>query len=160
MRVTNGSGILGKSSFLRVVASLRADQEAFVAENAVDVGYRALENVEESAGVEVRLLEVEVELGTEGLRLGGEVCDSFGLQSVGDLVVQLDFRLEDVCGGPHLGQGQACTMVKYQQSCFSRVEDDQGVEAMGRLRVGDETEQIEISTRWGIGIFRFNLSQW
>lgn len=41
-----------------------------MAEDTVDVGNRALENVEESAGVEVRLLEVEVELGTEGLRLG------------------------------------------------------------------------------------------
>lgn len=111
-----------------------------MAEDTVDVGNRALENVEESAGVEVRLLEVEIELGTEGLRLGGEVCDSFGFQSVGDLVVQLDFRLEDVCSGPHLGQRQACTMVKYQQSYISRGEDDLGVEAMGRLRVSDETE--------------------
>jgi hypothetical protein len=34
-----------------------------------------------------------------------------------------------------------------------------GVEAIGRLRIGDELEQIKISTRWRIGIFRFDLSR-
>ena len=159
LRVTNGSGVLRDSSFLRVVASLRTNQEAFMAEDAVNVGYGALEDVEESAGVEVRLLEVEVELGTEGLRLGNEICDGFRLHSIGDLIVQLNLCLKDVGGGPHLGQGQACTTVNNQQSCISRGENDQGVEAIGRLRIGDELEQIKISTRWRIGIFRFDLSR-
>ena len=113
LRITNGSSVLGNGSFLRVIAGFGTNQKPFVAQNGVNVGYRALKNVEEGPGVEVWLLEVEVDLSSESLGLGYKVRNSFGLQSIGNLVIQLDFRLEDVGSGPRLGEGQACSAIEY-----------------------------------------------
>lgn len=65
--VADSSGIVGDGSLLDIVATLSTDEETLVAENSIEVGRWALEQVEESAGVEVWLLEEEVDLGTLGL---------------------------------------------------------------------------------------------
>lgn len=104
--VANGSGVLGDGSLLDVVATLSTNDEALVAENSVEVGGGAAEEVEESTSVQVGLLEVEVELGTLGL-LGGEVLgEDLSLETLGDVVVELELGVEGVGGGPSLGEGE------------------------------------------------------
>ena len=104
--VANGSGVLSDGSLLDVVATLSTDDEALVAENSVEVGGGAAEEVEESTSVQVGLLEVEVELGTLGL-LGGEVLgEDLSLETLGDVVVELELGVEGVGGGPSLGEGE------------------------------------------------------
>lgn len=104
--VADGSGVLGNGSLLDVVATLSTDNKTLVAEDSVEVGSGAAEEVEESTGMQVGLLEVEVELGTLGL-LGGEVLgEDLSLETLGDVVVELELGVEGISGGPSLGEGE------------------------------------------------------
>ncbi len=112
-RVTDGSGVLGDGSLVDVVATLSTDQEALVAEDGVEVGSGAVQKVEEGTGVQVGLLEVQVELGSLGL-LGGLVLgEDLSLEALGDVVVQLELGVEGVGGGPSLSQGKAWAGTKH-----------------------------------------------
>jgi hypothetical protein len=104
--VTNGSGVLGDGSLLDIVSTLSTDEETLVAKDDVKVGGRALQEVEESTGVEVGLLEVEVELGTLGLRGGQVLGEDLSLKALGDVVVELKLGVESVGSGPGLGEGE------------------------------------------------------
>lgn len=105
--VADGSGVLGDGGLVDIVATLSTDEEALVAEDSVEVGGGAVQEVEEGAGVQVGLLEVEVELGTLGL-LGGLVLgQDLSLEALGDVVVQLKLGVQSVGGGPSLGEGEA-----------------------------------------------------
>lgn len=89
-----------------------------MADDGVDVGGRTLEEVEESAAVEVALLEGEVELGAllgGGLLAGGgqEGEDTLSLQALGEAVGKLDLGVKGGSGVPCLGEGQACAMVEH-----------------------------------------------
>ena len=109
--VADGSSVLGDGGLLDVVATLRTDQEAFVAEDGVEVGRRTVQEVEEGAGVQVGLLEVQVKLGALGL-LGGLVLgEDLRLEALGDVLVELEFGVEGVGGGPGLGEGETGRLV-------------------------------------------------
>lgn len=111
--VANGSGVLGDGGLLDVVATLSTDKETLVAENSVEVGGRAVEEVEEGTSVQVGLLEVEVQAGTLGL-LGGEVLgEDLSLQTLGNVVVELELGVEGVGGSPSLGEGETCPGTKH-----------------------------------------------
>jgi hypothetical protein len=57
--------------------------------------------------VHIGLLEVEVELSTLGL-LGREVLgQDLSLETLGNVVVELELGVEGVGGGPCLGEGEA-----------------------------------------------------
>ena len=104
--VTDSSGVLGDGGLLDVVSTLSTDEEALVAENSVEVGGGAVQEVEEGTGVQVRLLEEEVELGTLGLLSGLVLGEDLGLETFGDVVVELELGVEGVGGGPSLGEGE------------------------------------------------------
>lgn len=111
--VADSSGVLGDSGLVDIVATLSTDEEALVAENSVEVSGGAVQQVEEGAGVHVGLLEVQVQLGALGL-LGGQVLrQDLSLEALGNVVVQLQLGVESVGGGPRLGEGEACSRVKY-----------------------------------------------
>lgn len=97
----------GDAGLLDVVASSGTGQEALVADNGVDVGGGALEQVGEGAEVELGLLEVQVELGALLLRLGQEGEGTLQLEALGDVVGSLNLGLEGVQGVPRLGDGEA-----------------------------------------------------
>lgn len=105
--VANGRGVLGDGGLLDVVATLSTDEETLMAQDSVEVGGGAVEQVEESTGVQVGLLEVQVELGALGL-LGGLVLgQDLSLQALGDVVVQLELGVEGVGSSPSLGESEA-----------------------------------------------------
>jgi hypothetical protein len=106
--VADSSGVLGDGSLLHIVATLSTDEEALVAENDVQVGSGALEEVEEGTGVQVGLLEVKVELGTLGLGGGQVLGEDLSLEALGDVVVQFELGVEGVGSGPGLGKGKTC----------------------------------------------------
>ena len=66
LRISRGEGVFRDGGFSDVVASLGADQEAFVAERDVEGGGGAFEQVGEQPGVDVGLLVEEVELAAVG----------------------------------------------------------------------------------------------
>lgn len=109
--VTNGSRVLGDGSLLDIVTTLSTDEETLMAENDVKVGGRALQEVEESTGVKVGLLEVEVELGTFGLRGGQVLGEDLSLEALGDVVVELELGVESIGSSPGLGEGEACSLL-------------------------------------------------
>jgi hypothetical protein len=112
--VTNGSGVLGDGSLLDIVTTLGTDEEALVAKDDVKVGGGALQEVEESTGVKVGLLEVEVELGTLGLRGGQVLGEDLSLEALGDVVVELKLGVESIGSGPGLGEGEAYSSLVYE----------------------------------------------
>ena len=99
--------VLGDSCFLDVVAAFCADKEAFVAEGHVDGRDGAFEEVDEGADVDVGLLVVEVELAAVGALRGHVVGEDLGFEAFGEVVFELELRVEAVGGGPCLGQGEA-----------------------------------------------------
>lgn len=116
--VADGSGVAGDGGLVDVVAGRGTSQEALVADDSVDVGLGALEEVEEGTGVEVGLLEGKVELGTlvGGLLGGGrgeEGEDTLSLQALGEAVSELDLGVEGGGGVPCLGKGEACATVEH-----------------------------------------------
>lgn len=134
--VTNGSGVLGDGSLLDIVTTLSTDEETLVTENDVKIGGRALQEVEESTGIKVGLLEVEVELGTLGLRGGQVLGEDLSLEALGDVVVELELGVESVGSGPGLGEGEAYSLLVSEYNCGSLV--------LSELRDNDETSAREI----------------
>lgn len=111
--VANGSGVLGDSGLLDVVATLSTDKEALMAEDSVKVGGRAVKEVKEGTSVHVGLLELEVEFGTLGLLSGEVLGEDLGLKALGDVVVELELGVEGVRGGPSLGEGKTWPGTKH-----------------------------------------------
>lgn len=103
--VPDCSRVAGDTTINNVVANFCTSEETVVAEDNITAEGGALEEVDESAGVEQRLAIVKIEFGT--LRLGGgeKVCNDFSLQPLGQSVVKLDLCVEGVEGRPGLGQG-------------------------------------------------------
>jgi hypothetical protein len=105
--VSDGSRVFGDSSLLDIVATLSTNEETLVTEDGVEVGGGTLEEVEEGAGVQVGLLEEEVDLGALGLGAGEVLGQDLGLETLGDVVVELELGVEGVGGGPDLGECEA-----------------------------------------------------
>lgn len=104
---TDGGGEGGDVGVLDVKAGRGTSQEALVADDTVNVGDGALEQVEEAAEVELGLLEVQVELGALLLRLRQEGEGTLELQALGEVVGGLDLGVKGVQGVPRLGEGDA-----------------------------------------------------
>ena len=107
----DSSAVAGDGSLLDIVASLGTSEEALVADDGIDVGSGALEEVEESTAVEGGLLEGEVELGALVLGGGEEGEDALGLEALRNAVGELDLGVEVVGSVPDLGQGEACASI-------------------------------------------------
>ena len=114
----DGSAVAGDGGLLDVVASLGTGEEALVADDGVDVGGGALQEVEVSTAVEAGLLEVEVELGATGLGGGEEAEDTLGLEALGEVVGELNLGLERVGRVPSLGEGEAWTSIGQKYNCW------------------------------------------
>ena len=106
--IADGGAVAGDGTLGDVIAGRGTGEEALVADNGIDVGGRALEEVEEGAAVEVGLLEVQVEFGAAGRRGGQEGEDTLSLEALGQAVVDLELGLEGVGRVPRLGEGEAC----------------------------------------------------
>lgn len=78
-----------------------------MAEDGVEGGGGALEEVEEGAGGEVGLLEVEVQADVVDVGGGDVGVEDLGLEALGDVVVEFELGVEGVAGGPALGDGEA-----------------------------------------------------
>lgn len=106
--VADSGAVAGQGSLVDIIASAGTGKETLVADNGIDVGGGALEEVEEGTAVEAGLLEEKVELGTLGGGGGEEVEETLELEALGEGVVDLNLGVEGVGGVPGLGQGQAC----------------------------------------------------
>lgn len=109
----NSSAVAGEGSPVDIIASGGTGEEALVADDGIDVGGGALEEVEESTAVEAGLLEVEVELGALAGGGGQEVEETLELEALGEGVVNLELGVESVGGVPCLGDSEACTSVPH-----------------------------------------------
>lgn len=112
--VSEAERVAGDGGLLDVVTGLSSDKEAVVANDSVNGGGWALEEVEESAGVEVWLLEVEVELDALGLGGWEEGAENLSLESLSNGVVELELGLQGVGGVPGLGDGGSCMVEDHQ----------------------------------------------
>lgn len=106
--VANGGRVGGDGGLVDVVTSRGTGEEALVADDGVNVGGGALEEVEKGAAVEAGLLEEQVELGALGGGGGEEVEETLKLQALGEGVVDLELGVENVGSVPGLGEGETC----------------------------------------------------
>jgi hypothetical protein len=109
--IADGSIVRGELGSVDIVASAGTGEEAVMADDGVDVGGRALEQVEEGTAVEVGLLEVQVELGTLGGGGGEEVEETLELEALGEGVSDLELGVEGVGRVPGLCEGEAGRLV-------------------------------------------------
>ena len=105
--VANGCGVLGDGSLLDVIATLSTDEEALVSKNSIEVGSRATQKVDKGTSVQVRLLEVETELGTLGTLSREILSEDLGFETLGDVVVKFELGVESVGSAPRLGESEA-----------------------------------------------------
>lgn len=103
--VSDCGRVAGDTAVNDVVANFSTSEKTIVAKDNITAKCRALEEIDEGAGVEEGLAIMEVKFGA--LRLGGgeEVGNDFGLQALGESVVELDLCVEGIEGCPGLGQG-------------------------------------------------------
>lgn len=107
LRVSSSQGVSCDGSFANIIATFSTDNESFVSNTCVEGRDRTLEEIGEEASVDVWLLVVQVEFAAV-CRLGREVVgEDFGLQTLGHIVLELDFGVELIGRGPRLGQGEA-----------------------------------------------------
>lgn len=106
--VADSGAVAGQGSPVDIIASAGTGEETLVADDGIDVGGGAPEEVEEGTAVEAGLLEEQVELGTLGGGGGEEVEETLELEALGEGVVDLNLGVEGVGGVPGLGQSQAC----------------------------------------------------
>ena len=85
---------------------------AFKVGSELDWTNAYLEEVKESTGVEARLLVGGGEESRLGTSVGGEGGLEVKLDTLGDLVVNLDLGLEDVARCPALGDDEAVRLVE------------------------------------------------
>lgn len=141
---TNSGGKGGDAGLLDIVTGGGTGEEALVADDGVDVGGRALEQVGEGAEVELGLLEVQVELGALLLALGQEGEGTLELKALGDVVGGLDLGLEGVQGVPCLGDGKAWSYTYfYQQTSASRGKLNPELGRVAALSA-PESKQLEL----------------
>ena len=98
--ISNGGSVAGDGSLLDIITGGSTDEETILTDDGVNVGSWALEEIEESAAVEVGLLEVEVELCALGGGGREEVAQDLGLEALGDGIVELNLGVESVDGVP------------------------------------------------------------
>lgn len=108
LAVAGGEGVFGDGGLSDIVAALSTDEETLVAEGDIEGGGRALEEVGEQAGVDVGLLVQQVELATIRLLRGQVVGQDLSLQTLGQVVLQLQLCVKAVGCRPCLREGQAC----------------------------------------------------
>ena len=112
--VADGSRVSGDRSLLHIIPGFSAYEETLVSQHSVDVGGWPFQEVEESTGLEVGLLEIKIELSTFGLRAWEELREELRLQTLGELVIQLNLSVQNVGGRPYLREGQACASIEHQ----------------------------------------------
>lgn len=117
--VAETEAVPGDSGLLDIVTSLTTNKEAIRASghihNGVDVALSS-SVVEESAAVDVWVLEGQVELlsGRTGLGWVPEVL-KVDLDAIGHNIVELDLAVKQGCGGPCLGDRDTFIVPKCQR---------------------------------------------
>lgn len=111
--VTESQGVFLDVSCLDVVRSLSTSKVSLVADDCVGgedwAGLCAYVQVRSSVEVGTFVQEPELGSPTGGGRLKGSA--EFQLQSLGELIFELDLRIELVGGGPALCQGESIDLV-------------------------------------------------
>lgn len=105
--VAEAEGVAGDGAGRDRVGRLGTEEEAVAADDGVGGEGRSLEDVEEGPGVDARLAVDGGDVGRLALGRGEEVTLDVELEALGDLVLELDLGLQDVRGGPGLGEGDA-----------------------------------------------------
>src|SRR5690606_22805394 len=90
-----------------VVADLSTSQEAIVSNNDITIEGGSLEEVKEATGVEDGLLEVNVQFCALRVLVRKELSQNLSLETLSDGIIELNFRVKSIEGGPGLGEGKA-----------------------------------------------------
>jgi len=99
----DSTGATGEATLGDVVRRVGTDEESVTTEDGVGSECWSLEDIKESAGVKTRLLVGGSQQGGLGALLRQQSGSEVELQTLGDLVLQLDLSAKHVRGRPGLG---------------------------------------------------------
>lgn len=136
--VTNGSGVLGHLGVRDVVANLGTGNETIVAKSGIGGDGGALEEIKESSSLERGLLEEERELSVLGTGRGDERSGELTLKTLSKSLVDLNLGVENVGGGPALGDGDTVGLV----GVLGLEVTGDGAVLLGRLTLGDKGDTV------------------
>lgn len=94
--VPDSSSVVGDGCLLDIVGSLETDEKTVLASDEIDLCGWAFKEIEEGASVDVGLFEVKVDLGALGLAGWEERAEELGLETLCDVLVQLDLGVKSV----------------------------------------------------------------
>lgn len=106
LAVTGCESILGDRGLADIISTFCADEETLMAESQVEACSWALQEVGEQPGVDVGLLVEEVEFTAIRALCGQVVGEHLRLQTLGQVVLQLQFGIEAVRRCPRLGESE------------------------------------------------------
>lgn len=161
--VADGGAVAGQGGLVDIIAGAGTGEEALVADDGIDVGGGALEEVEEGSAVEAGLLEEQVELGALGGGGGQEVEEALELEALGQGVADLDLGVEGVGRVPGLGQGQTCERAAALVSMFGKSGNKAlacACPAATSVKLSGSVLGIDCRTGRLVGVFSLNLHKW
>lgn len=123
--VAGGEVVSGDLATLYVVRGLSTCEESIATDDCVCGEDGSLEEVEVLSGVDTWLLEGGGEEGGLCLLVWEERGDELELESLCDVVLELDVVSEDVGGGPGLGEVESVLLVL--ELCLEITVDDAGL---------------------------------
>ncbi|KAH3660103.1 hypothetical protein OGAPHI_007308 [Ogataea philodendri] len=145
--VTNSSRVAGQSGGLNVVGQRSTGGEAVLADGQVTVEDWALEQVNESTGVDGLLSKVQVQLGGS-VSTRNSTGDQFRLETWRQSVNKLNLSVQGVGSVPALGQCQTGALV-----CVFTFQRSRGL-STGSLTLGGESDTVwsdglKVQCHWG-----------
>lgn len=111
LSIPHRSSILGQLAVHNIISNIPAQEEPLMGRNSIGREGRPLEQIEEGTSMESLLSVMQADFGVLIGHARQKGCAKLEFDAPGNLIVELDFGVEGVGGGPALGQGDAAVGV-------------------------------------------------
>ena len=111
LRIPHGSSIFRDPPIHNIISNIPTHKKPLVSNDSISRKCRSLEQIQESTGMQCRLSIMDTYFGVFGGYTGEEGCSEFEFDALCNLIVEFDFGVEGVEGGPSLSQGDAAVSV-------------------------------------------------
>ena len=111
LRVSHGGSILCNPPIHNIIPDIPAHKEPLVRNDGIGGKRRSLEQIQECTGMQGGLSIMDSDFGVLGRYAGEKSCADFEFDALCDLIVEFDFGVEGVEGGPALGQSDAAVSI-------------------------------------------------
>lgn len=111
LRIPHGSSILCDPPIHNIIPDIPAHKEPLVRNDRISRKRGSLEQIQKGTGMQRGLSIVDPDFGVLGRYAGEKGCADFEFDAPCDLIVEFDFGVKGVEGGPSLSQGDAAVSI-------------------------------------------------